>query len=274
MNILRVFSLIIISSFWVTTYSVAAPGKSEHRERQREARERHEEQCRERDERERELDKERREREREREKAMKEREKERQKKQKKSRKKNSHAQRGNGRSFYGKRGNGRGLQKQRGNGKSHLAHWDNGRNSYAQTTSEGRPDTHQIRASYPSGASLARLSDTLQQQHRSTTESLREELEGDRNQGIRPFEESRDTSETTDWLEFGLTSSEEPINRLDRNHTIPKEPVDIPAGIPVSNAESLMVSPHALDSGYIDTQGLSSGTEITCPFTDKPLLVP
>jgi hypothetical protein len=48
----------------------------------------------------------------------------------------------------------------------------------------------------------------------------------------------------------------------------------IPAGLTVEDAENLIVSPYAPDAGYIDTQGLSSGTEITCPFTNKPLRVP
>lgn len=48
----------------------------------------------------------------------------------------------------------------------------------------------------------------------------------------------------------------------------------IPRGLPVEDAENLIVSPYAPGSGYIDTQGLSSETEITCPFTNKPLRVP
>ena len=47
-----------------------------------------------------------------------------------------------------------------------------------------------------------------------------------------------------------------------------------PYAIPVQNADNLVVSPFAKDGPYLDTAGLSSGTQIECEVTGKTILVP
>ena len=48
----------------------------------------------------------------------------------------------------------------------------------------------------------------------------------------------------------------------------------IPYAIPVQGADNLVVSPFAKDGPYLDTAGLSSGTQIECEVTGKTILVP
>ena len=47
-----------------------------------------------------------------------------------------------------------------------------------------------------------------------------------------------------------------------------------PYAIPVQGADNLVVSPFAKDGPYLDTAGLSSGTQIECEVTGKTILVP
>lgn len=49
---------------------------------------------------------------------------------------------------------------------------------------------------------------------------------------------------------------------------------DAPFGIPVPGKANIILSPHAKDQGYIDVEGLASGTRIVCPWTNKVIRVP
>lgn len=48
----------------------------------------------------------------------------------------------------------------------------------------------------------------------------------------------------------------------------------VPYGTPVPNKPGFVTSPHNPDAGYVDVHGLKSGTQIQCPYTKKPFLVP
>jgi len=49
---------------------------------------------------------------------------------------------------------------------------------------------------------------------------------------------------------------------------------DIPYGTPVPGKPGFVISPHALQSGYVDVRGFPPGTQVKCPYTGKIFLVP
>ena len=48
----------------------------------------------------------------------------------------------------------------------------------------------------------------------------------------------------------------------------------LPYGKPVPGKPGLVTSPYEPYKGYIDVQGLSFGTQVICPYSLKPFLVP
>lgn len=67
-----------------------------------------------------------------------------------------------------------------------------------------------------------------------------------------------------------LKPIDDPLNVKDPVKEEPKYPY----GIPVKGKENLIISPYAKDKGYIDVEGLPSGTQIECHWTKKIILVP
>ena len=49
---------------------------------------------------------------------------------------------------------------------------------------------------------------------------------------------------------------------------------DLPYGTPVPGKPGFATSPHAPFAGYVDLRGFPAGTEVKCPYTSKPFLVP
>ncbi len=70
------------------------------------------------------------------------------------------------------------------------------------------------------------------------------------------------------------TSDTPPVEQTTPPEPKPAAREDLPFGQPVVGKKGFVYSPYAPEKGQVDVQGISAGTKVRCPYTEKIFRVP